>query len=124
MSDIQNIRLNKVEVKLADTDDPVALKISWDLVKRGGSNFKSQKMKMQHDKILIDKSVSAVVLYSFFIVPGFLWVAVGTPYHLLKGDFFAAIFFLIWGRCFAVLVCYFSSVTQKLNLISLLGLIK
>ncbi len=83
MSDIQTIRLNRVEVKLADTSDPVALKISWYPLKKGGSNFKSQKMSVHEDKIVIENSASAIAFYLIFAVPGVLGVFVGSPYFFL-----------------------------------------
>lgn len=100
MGDIQKIRLNKVEVKLSDTDDPVALKISWDPLKVGGSNFKAQNMTVYPDKIVIGKSTSAVIFYSLFIIPGFLALVVGIPYNLLKGEIMLAAFLVVWGGMF------------------------
>jgi hypothetical protein len=100
VSDIKNIRLNKVEVKLSDTNDPVALKISWDPLKPGGSNFKSQKMSVNKDSIVIEKSASAILFSLIFTVPGALGVFVGSPYFFLKGEIFGGIFMIIWGTLF------------------------
>ena len=44
MSDIKVINLNRVQVKLSDTDDPVALKTNWEPLKPGGASFKTQKL--------------------------------------------------------------------------------
>ncbi|EGR0209250.1 hypothetical protein FMH16_22280, partial [Vibrio vulnificus] len=85
MSKIQRININKVEVKLADTDDPVASKVSWDPVNPGGSNFKSQKMTILDDKIIINKTIGAYVFALLFTVPGILVLVIGSPYFLFNG---------------------------------------
>ena len=100
MSEIKNIRLNKVEVKLADTDDPIALKVSWDPANYGGSNFKSQKMTIFEDKILIKKTGGTILFLLIFTVLGLLGLLVGSPYFFLKGKIGVGIFMIAWGSIF------------------------
>ncbi|EOB2787469.1 hypothetical protein ACIL20_004309 [Vibrio vulnificus] len=101
MSKIQRININKVEVKLADTDDPVASKVSWDPVNPGGSNFKSQKMTILDDKIIINKTIGAYVFALLFTVPGILALVIGSPYFLFNGKTVLGLFMIVWGGGFS-----------------------
>lgn len=100
MSEIQNIRLNIIEVKLADSDDPIALKVSWDPAKSGGSNFQSQKMVVSVEKVLIEKTNGAILFALVFAVPGMIGVLVGAPYFFIDGKIGVGIFMIVWGILF------------------------
>jgi len=100
MSEIQEIKLNKVEVKLTDSDDPVALKVSWEPANPGGANFKTQKMTQRDNKIVIEKTKIAYVLALVFAVPGFLALFIGSPWLFIAGDTFAGVFMIVWGVMF------------------------
>lgn len=100
MTQIQNIHLNKFELKLADTDDPVALKVSWEPVKPGGANFKTQKLNISPKRISVEKTGGAIVFALVFAIPGVLAVLIGVPLFLWQGKIFSALFMLIWGSIF------------------------
>ncbi len=100
MTEIKEINLNRVEVKLADTDDPVALKVSWDPKKPGGSNFKAQKIEESRDAIVISRSLGATLFYTIFAIPGLLAVVIGTPYMAMSEGLGGAFFMLVWGLIF------------------------
>ncbi len=100
MSDIQKINLNKVEVKLADTDDPVAQKISWDPARGGGASFKTQKMEVNGYVITIRKTLGSLVFSLVFALPGAGAVLVGVPMMLINGEWGGAAFMFVWGMLF------------------------
>ncbi|MCL6414068.1 hypothetical protein MIB92_00260 [Aestuariirhabdus sp. Z084] len=100
MSEIQTINVNKVEVKLADTDDPLAQKISWNPAKSGGSNFKTQKMTVEGKRVVIERSIGAILFSLIFAIPGTLAVVLGVPFFLFDGEYFGAVFLLVWGVMF------------------------
>lgn len=100
MGAIQHIRLNKVEVKLADTDDPVAQKVSWDPLKPGGSNFKTHNFVVTPTHMAVKKSIGGLLFALVFAIPGALAVFVGMPALLLKGEWFGGVFMLVWGAIF------------------------
>lgn len=100
MSQIESINLNKFELKLADTDDPVALKVSWEPVNPGGASFKTQRLAVFPNRITVEKTGGAILFALVFAIPGVLGVLIGVPLFLLQGNIFAAIFMLIWGAIF------------------------
>jgi hypothetical protein len=100
MSEIKNINLNKVEVQLADTDDPVALKVSWDPANRGGANFKTENMRVSGHCIAIERSAGALLFALVFAVPGIVALLVGSPYFFIKGNVYAGFFMIAWGASF------------------------
>lgn len=100
MSDIQKINLNKVEVKLADTDDPVAQKISWEPARGGGASFKTQHMDVKEYVISIRKTTGSIIFSLVFALPGAGAVLVGVPMMLMKGEWGGAAFMFIWGIIF------------------------
>jgi len=101
MTDIQNIKLNKVDVKLADTDDPVALKISWDPARGGGANFKTQKIKFEQDKILIVKMIGAILFGVVFLIPGLCVLFIGAPLLLSNEGYMPAAIAVVFGLVFS-----------------------
>jgi len=100
MSDIQNININKFELKLADTDDPVAQKVSWEPAKAGGSNFKTQKIEFAVDKIIVKKTVGMILFGFVFLLPGLGGLLIGAPYNFMDGDAGTGFFFIAWGGVF------------------------
>lgn len=102
MTDIQEIKLNevKVEVKLADTDDPIASKVKWEPAKSGGSNFKSQAIKEEDNCIVVSRSMGGKLFALCFAIPGAIALC-SVPYNLIRGEYFLSVFMLLWGGIFA-----------------------
>lgn len=122
MSNIQNIRVNKFEVKLADTDDSVASKISWDPASPGGANFKTQKLTASANKVIIERSAGGLLFALVFAVPGLLAFFSGVPYALIKGNFPLGVFMFLWGGMFGGVGLYLLSRDQKITFDKLAGL--
>ncbi|MDH5737909.1 MAG: hypothetical protein OEZ23_06330 [Gammaproteobacteria bacterium] len=102
MSRIQNININRVEVKLADTDDPLASSIGWDPVNSGGANFKTQVLEKVSPQLLrIKPTLGARIFSLVFILPGLGGLVIGVPYQLFQGMIWEALFFVVWGGLFA-----------------------
>ena len=100
MSEIKNIRINNFELKLADSDDPVASKVSWSPAKPGGANFKAHHMDAVDNKLIVRRSGKAKAFASIFIVPGFGAVLIGAPWAFIAGNFLLGIFAIVWGGLF------------------------
>lgn len=100
MSDIQNINVNKFELKLADTDDPIAQKVSWEPAKHGGTNFKSQKIEFAANKITVKKTLGMILFGTVFLLPGLGGLLIGAPYSFISGEAGTGFFFIIWGAGF------------------------
>ena len=110
MSEIQNININKFELKLSDTDDPVAQKVSWQPAKPGGANFKTQKIVITPEKVVVKKTVGMILFGLVFLLPGLGGLLFGAPYNFINGDSGAGIFFIVWGSGFGgagLLMLYF-----------------
>jgi len=100
MSDIQNININKFELKLTDTDDPVAQKVSWEPAKSGGANFKTQKIEISAEKVVVKKTLGMILFGLVFFLPGLGGLLIGAPYNFINGDEGAGFFFILWGAGF------------------------
>ena len=100
MGQIQHIHLNRVEVKLKDTDDPLAAKISWEPANPGGTNFKAQKLIQTNQQIVITKTFGALFFALVFVIPGLVALLIGSPYFFIKGEIFTGLFMLVWGAMF------------------------
>lgn len=102
MSRIQDININKVEVKLADTDDPLASRIDWDPVKSGGANFRTQKLERDASTGLLIKPTLGAQLFSLvFMLPGLGGLLIGAPYNFfMVGDMGTGLFFIALGGIF------------------------
>lgn len=100
MSEIQNIRINNFELKLADSDDPIASKVSWSPANRGGANFKAHQMDFVNNKIIVRRSGKAKLLASIFVIPGFIAVLIGAPLAFMSGNIGPGIFAVVWGVLF------------------------
>lgn len=100
MAEIQNININKFELKLADTDDPIAQKVSWEPAKRGGANFKTERIEFSSSSITIKKTLG-MILFSFaFLIPGLGVLLIGVPYNFINGEVGAGFFLLLWSAIF------------------------
>lgn len=102
MAEIQDININRVEVKLADTDDPLASKIDWSPAASGGANFRTQKLDKDSSSRLLIKATIGAQLFSFvFMLPGLAGLVAGAPYHFfVTGDLGTGFFFIAWGGIF------------------------
>ncbi|MCE0559313.1 hypothetical protein, partial [Motilimonas sp. E26] len=101
MGQIQHIHLNRVEVKLTDTDDPLAAKISWEPANPGGTNFKAQKLIQTNQQIVITKTIGAMFFALVFTIPGLVAAVIASPYYFITGELFLGFFLLIWGAMFS-----------------------
>lgn len=84
MSSVATIRLNKMQLKLADTDDPVALKASWDPLKPGGANFKTHELAASPHRFEVRHSAGGLAFAGVFAGFGALFVLIGLV--ILVGD--------------------------------------
>ena len=101
MSGIQNININKFELKLADTDDPIAQKVSWEPAKHGGANFKTQKVEFAANKIIIKKTIGMILFGLAFALPGLVVLLGVAPYNFINGEAGTGFFLLLWGTIFS-----------------------
>ncbi len=115
MDSIKEIRINKVQVKLADTDDPVAEKISWDPVKSGGANFKTQNMVEADNKIIVKPSFLARFLYSLFLLPGLGVMFFVSPHLYLSGEITGGTSMLVLGAMFVGVSLLMLSSNKKMT---------
>ena len=100
MGDIQTIRINNFELKLADSDDPIASKVSWSPAKSGGANFKTQHMETVDNKILVRRSAKATVFGAIFMIPGLGAMLIGAPWLFMSGNILPGVLIMIWGGMF------------------------
>ena len=121
MSDIKVINLNRVQVKLSDTDDPVALKTNWEPLKPGGASFKTQKLVEYEHTITIEKTLGAYVIALCFVVPGLLGLFVGAPYNFYMGKVSTGIFLTVWGAMFAAAGVFLFKSDKKFTIDKLSG---
>lgn len=77
MSTVATIRLNKMQLKFADTDDPVALKTGWDPLKPGGANFKTHQLVASPQRFEVRHSAGGLAFAGVFAGFGALFVLVG-----------------------------------------------
>ncbi|CCO46553.1 conserved hypothetical protein [Vibrio nigripulchritudo SOn1] len=101
MGKIKKIRLNKVKVRLADTKDPIASKISWDPVVPGGTRYKSQALFEEPDKVRISRSLTATLRGIAFIVPGLFALICSFTVMASNDDSTLSTFLLVWGGMFS-----------------------
>jgi len=106
MSNIHNININNFELKLKDTDDPVAQKVKWEPAKGGGSNFKTQELEESPLLYKIVPTNSAKLFSLVFLIPGLAALFIGCPYMFYLGNVFPALFLIVWGAMFSA-VGYF-----------------
>lgn len=75
---IQDIHLHRLEVKLADTDDPVAQRVDWGPAIKGGASFRQQTLvEVSPDLLLVKPTFRHTLFCSVFlllgsVVPGFM----------------------------------------------------
>jgi hypothetical protein len=113
MSGIKYINLNNFELKLADTEDPVAQMVSWNPHNPGGSNFRTQDLIVSNDKIRIVKSRSMNLLAVGSVVGGIIALMAG--FNMLFSYFwFFGVFLMVWGAGFGGLA-YFVFIKSNPN---------
>ena len=100
MREIETIRINNFELKLADSDDPIALKVSWIPAKPGGASIKMHQMEDAGSKIIVRRSGKAKLFASIFAIPGFCALFIGAPWAFTSGDIRSGIFAAVWGSLF------------------------
>jgi len=102
MATIQDINLNRVEVKLKDTDDPIAQKVSWEPANPGGASFKTQYTRLEGSKFIVERALGMLLFCLVFMIPGIFAVILAAPYFLfVKGDVMPGLFMIVWGGLFA-----------------------
>lgn len=77
MSTVATIRLNKMQLKLADTDDPVALRTGWDPLRPGGANFKTHELVASPQRFEVRHSTGGLAFAGVFAGFGALFVLLG-----------------------------------------------
>ncbi|MGF1766744.1 hypothetical protein L4D06_05095 [Enterovibrio makurazakiensis] len=102
MSAINDTSINEVKVMLGDANDPVANKISWNPVKRGGANFQIHKMVERGLKIVVRRTFRALVFYSSFMIPGLGLLLYISPIMYQQGADAAGTISLVIGITFTV----------------------
>jgi hypothetical protein len=99
------ININKVELKLTDTDDPIASQIEWTPSAGGGSNFKTSEIEAVDDRILVIKPSHQLKLVKYFMlgIPLFISSMAFISIVIADGQWFGMIF-VIAGLWFMRLV--------------------
>lgn len=102
MAEVQEIRINRVELKLADTDDPLASKVSWQPLARGGSSFRTHRLQQSAGQLKVRRTTGGVVFACVFMVPGTLAVLAALPVALMASEkgWLIGGFLLLWGTIF------------------------
>ena len=70
MAEVKELRVNRVELKLGDTDDPLASKVSWQPLVRGGSNFRTHRLRETPGRLQVRRTIGRLVFGCVFAVPG------------------------------------------------------
>ncbi len=97
---VQTINPDLFEVRLRDSDDPVASKTKWEPAKPGGANFKTQKLTKENGVLKVSSTAGHRIFALVFLIPGLIAVLVGCPWALVEGEWGTGIFFLLWGLMF------------------------
>lgn len=95
MTQIQNINLYRVKVKLADTDNPIAVKVNCGPTNPRKTNFKAQRLNTSRKRCSVNKISGAISLELVFTIFGTLTVLIGISLFFIKGNFFAEIFIIL-----------------------------
>lgn len=102
MSGITDIDFNKVEVKLADTDDPLASRIEWTPANSGGANFKTKRLeKLSYTKIAVKPTLGAKLFSMAFVLTGLGTLVAGGFVGFTKGDMQGGLFMMAIGAFFS-----------------------
>lgn len=101
MSEIQDILISKHE-KVPKTDDPIALKTSWEPTNPGGANFKTQQLTVTKNRIIIEKTYGTIVLSLIFILIGIPSLIYGSRYYYSKGMVWEGVFAFVIGIIFTI----------------------
>lgn len=87
------VDINKVELKLTDTDDPIASKVDWTPLRHGGSNFRTSHLeKISSNLLEIKPSIYMLLFLGVFFLIGSILMVLG----LLESDYLRAIFGLVF----------------------------
>jgi len=97
---VQAINPDLFEVRLKDTDDPVAGKTQWEPAKSGGASFKTQKLTSENGVLKVSSTVGHRIFGLVFLIPGLAAVLVGCPWSISNGEWGTGLFFLVWGVLF------------------------
>ena len=102
MAEVQEIRLHRVELKLADTDDPMASKVSWEPLVAGGASFRSHRLHESPGRLTVRRTIGGLVFGCAFAVPGTLAVLAAIPAALMvdENGWMVGGFLLLWGTLF------------------------
>jgi len=90
------------EPELPDLDDPIARKVSWDPAKLGGANFRTQKMKVSGNQIVIERTGSAILFCLFFALLGLVGQVAGGLLIFLNSELAGGVFMIVLGVLFDV----------------------
>lgn len=99
---VARIRLNRMELKLADTDDPVAQKTRWDALKPGGANFKTHELVATPGALSVRHSTGGLVFAGVFAGFGGLFALIGVGILVLDGNVGGLVFAAVGGLFAAV----------------------
>jgi hypothetical protein len=102
MSQLTEIRINRMELKLADSDDPVASRVSWDPLKPGGANFKTHDFEVTSTHMAVRRSAAGFAFALVFAGFGGVFALIGLHILLNLGDFGGLAFFFIGSLFVAV----------------------
>lgn len=102
MAEVQELRINRVELKLADTDDPLASKVSWEPLVGGGSSFRTHRLQEAPGRLQVRRTIGGLVFACVFAVPGTIAVLAALPAALLAPEkgWLVGGFLLLWGAGF------------------------
>lgn len=102
MADVQEIRIHRVELKLADTDDPLASKVSWQPLVGGGSSFRTHRLRETDGRLCVRRTWGGMAFACVFAIPGTLAVLAALPVALAVSDkgWLVGGFLLLWGAGF------------------------
>lgn len=97
MSTVATIRLHTMQLKLADTDDPVAAKTSWDPLRPGGANFKTHELVASPQRFEVRHSAGGIAFAAVFAGFGALFVLVGLTILVRDAQPGGLVFALVGG---------------------------
>lgn len=101
MTQMQNISLYRVNVKLAHTDDLITLKASWEPTNLDKANFKAQRLNASQNGFSVKKIGGAILIELVLTILGTLAVLIGVLFFLIKVNIFLGIFMIILGSIFS-----------------------
>lgn len=100
MTHLEDCRTSRFEIRLAESNDPLASKISWKSARTTGTFFKSQTLKLAKDIAELRSSTRATLTGYIVFFSSFAALIAGIPYCVANENFLASFFLLIWGGVF------------------------